>query len=163
MPATRVDMRGADRKFKKAKLAAGDLRPVFRQMKPVLKTDVARHFNNQQGPNGPWPGRSRGQWRKIRGRKGNTYKRGKRAGALNAKGIKKYRAQLGRLRGVYTWRTAKQRMEMHSRVPWSGIHQEGGVAGRGSRIPARTFLWAGPVAMYTYAKLSTEHVAKAFA
>ena len=28
-----------------------------------------------------------------------------------------------------------------SRVPWSGIHQDGGTAGRGSRIPARPFLW----------------------
>lgn len=162
MPPTKFDGRRADKRYKKAKLAAGDLRPVFRQMKPVLKTDTARHFNAQQGPDGPWPGRSRGRWKKIRGKSGNTYKRGKRAGALNARGLKKYRAQLGRLRGVYTWRTAKKRMEMHSRVPWSNIHQEGGVAGRGSRIPARTFLWAGPVALRTYEKLAVEHVRKAF-
>ena len=163
MPATKVDMRRADRKFKKAKLAAGDLRPVFRQMKPVLKADTARHFQQQHGPDGPWPGRSRSGWRRVRGKPGNTYKRGKRAGALNARGIKRYRLQLGRLRGVYTWKTAKQRMEMHSRVPWSGIHQDGGRAGHGAKIPARTFLWAGPVALHTYEKLAAEHVKRAFA
>jgi phage gpG-like protein len=162
MARTRVDTRRADARFKRAAVAAGDLRPVFREMKPVLKTDVARHFAAKAGPDAPWPGRSRSGWHRIRAQAGNTYKRGKRKGALNARGQKRYSSQLGRLRGVYRWRTAKKRMEMHSKVPWSGIHQEGGTAGHGARIPARPFLWAGPVAMRTYAKLTAEHLRRSF-
>lgn len=28
-----------------------------------------------------------------------------------------------------------------SKVPWAGIHQYGGTAGHGAKIPARPFLW----------------------
>ena len=35
--------------------AGKDLRPLWKQVRPLLKTDLGQHFADRAGPNGAWP------------------------------------------------------------------------------------------------------------
>lgn len=47
---------------------------------------------------------------------------------------------LGRLPTSITAKLSRSMLQVYSRVPWAGVHNVGGSAGKGSNIPARTFL-----------------------
>lgn len=47
---------------------------------------------------------------------------------------------LGRLPTSITAKLSRSMLQVYSRVPWAGVHNVGGPAGKGSEIPARTFL-----------------------
>lgn len=161
MTKTTVDTRRAKRKLDRIKRSANNLRPVFQVVKKPLRADIADHFARTMGPDGAWPGRSTAAYDRLRGQRGNTYRRGRRKGRLNARGVKRFRNQLGRLKGSYRYKTATKRFEMWSRVPWATIHQSGGVAGRGVRIPARPFMWASPRFMRIYERELAAHLERA--
>lgn len=66
-------------------------------------------------------------------------------------------ALLGRLRGSITAVVRGAAVVVESRVPWSKIHNQGGTAGHGSRIPARTFLEITQEAARALADIALEH------
>lgn len=47
---------------------------------------------------------------------------------------------LGRLAATIRSRVSKHQLIVESIVPWAGVHNDGGAAGRGSQIPKREFL-----------------------
>ena len=47
---------------------------------------------------------------------------------------------LGKLAGSIEAVIQKDTLEMRSRVPWAGVHNDGGTAGHGAHIPQRKFL-----------------------
>jgi len=157
-----LDDKAAMKRLEAVKRAGKDLRPVFKLMKPVLRVDVGVHFARSMAPDGAWPGRSQASWQRLRHTKGNTYRKGKRKGALNAKGLKRFRNQLGRLKGAYRFKLYSHRMEMISRVPWAGVHQHGGTVGRGSRIPKREFMWASRQSLERYHNFCGKLLLEAF-
>lgn len=97
--------------------AAGrDLRPVWREVKPLVREDVRDHFKTREGPDDTWPPRdkaSRGQRRML----------------------------LGRLRTAWSFEIFPRLLRIVSKVPWSGVHQDGGRAGHGASIPQRVHMY----------------------
>lgn len=48
---------------------------------------------------------------------------------------------LGRIAESFQLKIAGGRLEYGSTIPWAGVHNEGGTAGKGARIPARPFAY----------------------
>lgn len=110
-------------------LFAKDQRPAFRKLKRPVLADQRDHRKSRMGAKGRWPDRAESTKERYRLRR-----RG---------GNKPARNLLGRLPAALIVKIEKTRMTVTSRVPWSGVHQRGGRAGRGGRvvIPKREFLW----------------------
>lgn len=49
---------------------------------------------------------------------------------------------------------------VESRIEWAGVHNEGGVAGHGAKIPARTFLELDAEDLDVLARMTAEHMAQ---
>jgi phage gpG-like protein len=47
---------------------------------------------------------------------------------------------------------------MASRIPWAGIHNEGGTANHGAQIPKRTFLEWTPDRVEMFAKMANDYI-----
>jgi phage gpG-like protein len=143
-----VDLTQVMRSLARAAKAGKDLRPVWKAMRPLLKADLADHAQKQQGPDGAWPRRAASSTAKIIGATGGLVRlRGGRSGPMRMRKRTLRRLSqpmLGRFRlpNTYQWSMTGQALRATSRVEWSGIHQEGGRAGRGALIKARPFAWA---------------------
>lgn len=121
------------------------LGPAFERLKKPLRDDQQNHARGQEGPESKWPARKST-------RVGKT-KRGKR---------KKVRKLLGRLPKAVKYAVSVDSVAAISRVDWSAIHQEGGTAGRGARIPARPFLWLSNELLRVADETIAEHIAGAW-
>ena len=86
----------------------------LRELKKPLRLDQRDHAKKAEGPDGKWPARA----------------------------VKRRKRLLGRLPGVVKVTSTGSSVSAVSGVKWSAIHQEGGTAGNGAKIPARPFLWA---------------------
>lgn len=64
---------------------------------------------------------------------------------------------LGRLRTAIRAKAEETRVVVENAIPWSRIHNEGGTAGRGARIPARVFLEITQRAAAELAQIALEH------
>jgi phage gpG-like protein len=119
------------------------LAPAFRELRRPLRGDQREHAKDQRGPDGSWPPRS--PFTEARQRARNRAIRRSKAAKTIAIATTKRRSTpariLGRLPGAIKLVTGELFVRAVSRVPWSGVHQFGGRAGRGVRIPARPFLW----------------------
>ncbi len=60
---------------------------------------------------------------------------------------------LGRLSSSIEAEVSSDTLRVYSRVPWSGVHNEGGTAGHGAKIPKRTFLEWTPERVVKIAKI----------
>lgn len=115
--------RGLDHLARRAERA----RPFFEALKSPLREDQRDHKRAKEGPDGMWPKRvqptprSHGKKRKRRSKR-----------------------LLGKLTTAIGYRASSAAVVARSKIPWSGIHQEGGEAGQGAQIPARPFLWLSP-------------------
>lgn len=67
---------------------------------------------------------------------------------------------LGKLGGSIVATIEGVKVRVESRVPWSGVHNEGGTAGKGARIPARVFLEITPEAAQALADIALDHFMK---
>lgn len=67
---------------------------------------------------------------------------------------------LGRLASTIKARVQKNRLEVYSTVPWAGVHNKGGTAGKGSRMPPRTFLELEADDVDVLGKMIVDHVTK---
>lgn len=116
-------------------LKASAMRPVFNELRAPLREDQKEHAQQEQGPEGKWPARSRKTMARL----------GARRRGRTAKGRRRSRRRpgrlLGRLPGILDVRARSTSLSAESKAKWSGIHQDGGTAGRGARIPPRPFLW----------------------
>lgn len=100
------------------------LGPAFAGLKKPLRLDQVDHRKKRQGPSAMWAPRAAS----TRDRRLQSPKH--RAARL-----------LGRLPGAVTYTADSTGVRGRSRVLWSGVQQDGGTVGRGSRIPGRPFLW----------------------
>lgn len=127
MIALSVDLRGLGYAFSRLRRFSEDLRPAWRELRKPVRADQRDHRKEKQGPAGPWAPRAESTMEAYRERR--------------QRGRKPPRGLLGRLPAALITKIERKRMIVESRVKWSGIHQDGGTAGHGAKIPARPFLW----------------------
>lgn len=127
-------------------LRSADLRGAFNLARKPARTDQRAHAKAQEGPDGRWAPRSP-----------LTLAR------AGAKARKRARRILGRLPNALALTTTRKSLKIASRVRWSLIHQEGGRAGHGSKIPARPFLWASDPLLERVAGLVSRALEQAWA
>lgn len=118
-----IDLGEVERSFDAMKRRGRELGQAFRVLKPEMRADQRDHAARREGPEGSWPPLAQ-----------STLAKRASLGRLR-------RRPLGRLTSAVTYTASKDGVVARSRVPWSGAHQEGAVVGRGSRLPARPFLW----------------------
>lgn len=166
---TEVDISGALRKLDAAQRAGRDLRPVWKEIRPLLRADIMDHFAKRQSPDGAWSPFARASVERIQAgtynskrstigdvaskttklrvvrngkiKRGGSVRRGEFR--MNRRGLGQVKNQLGRLKGAIAFVVRATELIAKSKVPWAGVHQHGGTAGKGSHIPQRTFMWAG--------------------
>jgi phage gpG-like protein len=96
---------------------------VARELKKPMRLDMRMHGQERQGPDGPWVPRKR-----LEGRGKKVLRRNRRK-------------LLGKLPTAVIVTARNGIVRAESRAKWAAIHQDGGTAGRGARIPRREFLW----------------------
>jgi len=124
---TKIDFSDVDRGFR-ALVREGHSRGALRALVRPMRADQKAHHKEQRGPESAWAPRARATV--LKARKGKGLRRGR---------PKKLLGSLPNRTLVVTVKNGD--VVAYSKVPWSGIHQEGGTAGRGAKIPARPFLW----------------------
>ena len=121
-----LDLSKLDKAFAGMSRRGRNLAPAFRGLAPDLKKDQQKHWRARQAPDGKWaplaPSTVKKRSSRARGRKVSTL-------------------PLGKLRTGIGVQWNRRSLWAESKSPWSGVHQHGGTAGRGSRIPGRMFLW----------------------
>lgn len=156
-----LDIGDVKKGFAEMRRAAFDPRPLFKSTRKAFRQDMKDHFEERRGPMASWPPRSAASVRKMTGGGAggkNLTKKGKiRKGAQ-----RRLRNQLGRLKTAFRLKANKREMRISSKVSWSGIHQDGGMAARGVTIPARPFVWISKLFLEMFVKAYADHVADAW-
>lgn len=99
------------------------LGPTMRTLVKPMKDDQRNHKSAKEGPDGSWPARAASTIARAHGKR------------------KLPRNPLGRLPTAVAYAVTPSSITGTSKVRWSGAHQDGDRVGRGSRLPARPFLW----------------------
>jgi phage gpG-like protein len=135
-----IDLRDIDGGFRAlTQRSEGPLRrQFFMAAKKPVKEDLAEHQKSRSGPGGAWPGYSPATFRPPkRDAKGRVQKgSGKRKGAR-----RKPSQMLGRLPKAFKSYVSEDHLKLRQMVGWADVHDQGGTAERGARIPARPFAW----------------------
>lgn len=125
------------------RLAKLDRTRVFKELRGPARFDQNHHDRTAEGPDGRWPALAastlaRNKW--IRSRKG-TKAKARLPGSRRRR--PKSRKLLGRLPRALESIVSAHSLAIRSRVRrgLGLVHQAGGRAGRGSRIPRRQYLW----------------------
>lgn len=160
MSSTHVDISDVLRGTEALRARGRDLRPVFRQVREQLKADVQDHFSRNEGPDGAWAPYAPSTLERALASRGMRRRAGKRRGQLTKKGERWVGNQLGRLKfpSAHKITIRRDSMAMTARTGWAGVHQFGGIAGHGSHIPARTFLWASDRLQDSFEHALTGHL-----
>lgn len=158
-----VDWREVSAALKDAKAAGKNLKPVWKVIRRPLLEDQANHAKAQAGPDGGWPPHSRSYVLRRRARPrvrvGPQLQRRRRN---RRRIVQRKLRMLGRLPKALRILATSNSISAISRVAWSGVHQTGGMAGKGRRMPRREFLWIGRgVLLYTVILLD-KHIVEAF-
>jgi len=84
-----------------------------------------------------------------------------RAAARADEKIERYKSGhlLGQIASSITYEISPGTLTVFSRIPWAGIHNEGGTAGRGAQIPKRAFLYWTPERIAALAEIAAKHIA----
>lgn len=133
-----IDLRDVEAGLTGMANAGRNLSPLLRRWKKPLRDDQRQHAREEEGPSGAWVPLSPWTMAKRLARKG---KQGRRRRAHRQGPLFSRKRVLGRLPSAINVISDAHRVAVVSRASWSGVHQDGGTAGRGSRIPARPFLW----------------------
>lgn len=144
--------------------AAGrDLRPVFKELRPLVRADLKQHFADEAAPESAWPGPSRATLEKILAKRGSMSKKGKGLLRRGARRLERaMKNPLGRLKSAWAFSVGPRFLEARSKAPWSGVHQEGGTAGHGAHIPQRTFAWFSEALIERFVDLTRAHLEAAW-
>lgn len=149
-PGFRFDFSDVERGLR-AMAAEGKSSRLLSELKAPLREDQRDHARDQEGPEGAWAPRA--QSTIERARSGSSKRRARGAN----------RRILGSLpRRTISVKSDGRSVVAYSKVPWAGIHQHGGTAGRGSRIPRRPFLWFSLEFLETAASIVRRGVLRAF-
>ncbi len=129
------------RKWKKSKDILGQ---VFRDLRPRLREDLVEAAEKETGPSGAWPRRAPTTEKQktlhaptVRSARGKT----RRASGPARQVARGSTRLLGRLPDTVPVTTRGLSVGAKSSVKWAGIHNDGGVAGHGARIPKREFVF----------------------
>lgn len=157
------DIRQIERAAKRLRRAGRDMRPVWRELRKPLRADQREHIDEQKDSDGrSWQGLARSTIeRRLRqgGRRRNYTRRGK----LKKRAAKRISRTLSKRLVVRAKIESKRdRMTIKSRVPWAGVHQFGGRAGRNAVIPKREFMYIGDKLLRKTVKLSRRHLTRAW-
>jgi phage gpG-like protein len=139
--------------------AGRDLRPVWQRARKDLRDDLKQHFDEAKGPDGTWAPRAQSSIDRIL-RTGGRRKNVTKKGVVKKRAARRLKNQLGRLRTAWRITYNARQIEAASIVKWAGVHQWGGTAGRGSRIPARPFAWASDALVGKIAVGVRDHIAR---
>lgn len=123
MAGTRVivDDRSAMRRIGKLLKEMWNLEPVFADFGEYMVNEIQERFDDESGPDGTgWDDLKPATWRR--------------------KKIPKVLTETSRLRDSIAYRAERRRVRIGTNVVYAAIHQLGGTAGRGAKIPARPFL-----------------------
>lgn len=112
------DFRKLFREYEQVGRRGSNLVPVFRRLKPLMIADQKENFKRQQGPAGRWDRKAAS----TRARRGG-------------------RKLLGKLSTAFDVTFDRTEIRAQSKVPWSGVHQEGGKVGNNATVPARVHHW----------------------
>jgi hypothetical protein len=154
---------GLRRGFKKMIARSKALQVELRKLRPALQSDLREHASSESSPEGSWPRRSsvaevRASARRAKVVRGRARKAGKRVGARQAVSFRGGSQLLGQLPDTVIVRQKRGSLIARSPVPWSGAHNEGATVGRGSRLPARGFVFiSDPFMQFATARLA-DHV-----
>lgn len=125
-----------------------DLRPVFRELRPIVRSDLVAHFVDGQSPSGKWAPRAQSTIDRLDARARNilTNMKGgarQKSGKLRAKTVRALSkmSPLGLLKSAWQFQIDAGSLVAQSYVGWSNIHQVGGRTPNGGVIPARPFAW----------------------
>lgn len=143
----KVDLTQVTHDLASMEAAAAKLRPVWGSLRKPMRDDQSDHARKQAGPEGKWPKNAASTIERRQ-----QAKRGRRRAMKAAKTKSKFsnarrQFRAPKLMGSMPNRTVKVQtlggdgLQAISKVAWSGVQQDGGRVGRGSRIPARPFLW----------------------
>ena len=113
-----------------------DLRPIFRNNKKQLKEAMRANMARQNDSSG---------------------KRWKRTKPFPGRDTSKTLGQ--KLVSASKISFSKNHIEIKSTLPWTGIHQEGGTAYRGAKIPKREFFYASKSFLNILAKSIVKYIA----
>lgn len=152
-----IDLRQFSEGCKAMEKRGGDLRPVWKAIRPFVRADVADHFVKQEGPAGGWKGYAPSTIQRIRDSKGTVRKRGKRKGHLTRKGERRVGNMLGSLKSAWVFRTRGDEFVMTSRVWWSDSHMQGN-----GKLPARPFAWVSAATVDVATGLIESYVVEAW-
>lgn len=138
-----------------------DLRPVWKIVRGGLRKDLASHFATRSSPDGAWPPPAPATIEKMLSR-GGRKKNVTRRGVLKRGAAKRLANQLGRLKSWFVIRSNAAAITATSGADWSPVHQDGGTAGRGARIPKRTFAWVTDSFVGAVADQILHHIGRVF-
>jgi phage gpG-like protein len=160
-----VDVRRVVSGLGRMSKAAKDLSKPFREFRPLLRQDLTQHYSTHTQPVGLWPPWAPSYLAKIMAKPRTVLKRVRSPrrplympGGFTVRGARRVQAMLGRLDGLNEWSISRVMLQVLSIVPWAGIHQWGGIAGRGARIPQRMYLWISERRMEELAVILQRHV-----
>lgn len=141
-----VDLTSVQRGLEALYRKGRDTRPVLASLRNPARKDQVAHGRAQRGPDAPWVPRAAA----------TTQGRSKRAKKARRRRL------LGRLSSAVVTSVSRGGLTLQSQIEWSGIHQYGGTAGRGARIPARPFLWWSQEILDEVARRLLDHLAEAW-
>lgn len=136
----KVDVGGVQQLLNEIK--ARGVRPgaVLSTFRGPARADQMDHGREARGPSGPWQPRAT-------------------APASKKKRAKMRRRRLlGRLSSAVNTSVRGGKLVVESQIKWAGVHQRGGTAGRGARIPAREFLWWSEDVLDFFAKQIADYL-----
>ena len=127
-----VNIRQVIRAFDR--IAKLDVKKTFRDLIGPTRFDQRHHWRKDEAPDGHWPGLAP-----------STLERRSRPRGINRKTGRRQswpKKLLGRFPTALQAIPSSKSLIMRSRVKrFSMIHQQGGTAGHGARIPRRQYLW----------------------
>lgn len=125
-----------DRIFEVVKGAAKNLKPIFLNIIPLISAEIRGHFQSQSGPAGRWQSLNPqyAQWK-------SRFAAGEPLLQLRHKLINAViqREAFGAVREVKA-SSLEYGVDL-GKIPYARIHDLGGRAGRGARIPQREYLF----------------------
>lgn len=163
-PVARVDLTEALRALAGMRANGRKLTPAFRKLRKPLVADQMQHAKEQSGPDGKWKPLARATLAKRLAKKRRRHLGGrkKRSRSLRARVKSARRPILGKLPGAIKVQVFPSYIVGFSKADWSKVHQDGGRAGRSSRIPAREYYWPSETLVVTSARVILEHVVDGF-
>lgn len=157
MDATaRINLRDVNRGIRgmRRQVDGAQSRAFFSALRKPVKEDVAEHQKERRGEAGAWPALDPDTLDKRRRRRASAAGRRKRR---RRRAVSTAR-MLGRLPRAWQVLVSPDSIRLVNRVRWSDVHNTGGQAGNGARIPQRQFAYVSADLVQGAQELYQRHV-----